>query len=115
MQTKIYLSGPMSGLPESNYPAFNAAAEKLRDMGYLVENPAECGLPAASTWSDFMRAALIQMMSCDVIVMLPNWRKSKGAGIEHNLALQLGIEIYDLSEAYKYRIAGRVSLVDEHV
>jgi len=37
----IYLSGPMSGLPGFNFPAFHAAAAKLRADGFTVLNPAE--------------------------------------------------------------------------
>ncbi|MCY1527250.1 hypothetical protein D9M68_623110 [compost metagenome] len=38
---RIYLAGPMTGLPEFNYPAFHAEAARLRALGYQVENPAE--------------------------------------------------------------------------
>ena len=33
--TRIYIAGPMSGLPELNYPAFNAMAERLRAHGHV--------------------------------------------------------------------------------
>ena len=36
---KIYIAGPMSGLPEMNYPAFFAEATRLRGLGYEVINP----------------------------------------------------------------------------
>ena len=36
----VYLSGPMTGLPEFNYPAFNALASTLRGSGFVVNNPA---------------------------------------------------------------------------
>lgn len=37
---KVYISGPMTGLPEFNYPAFFAAAEALEARGYETINPA---------------------------------------------------------------------------
>ena len=37
----VYLSGPMTGLPDFNRPAFHAAAAALRAQGYVVINPAE--------------------------------------------------------------------------
>ena len=38
---KIYIAGPMTGLPELNFPAFHAEAARLRAFGYEVINPAE--------------------------------------------------------------------------
>ena len=35
-QHRIYIAGPMSGLPEFNHPAFHAAAAQLRGAGYIV-------------------------------------------------------------------------------
>ncbi|WP_457825134.1 DUF4406 domain-containing protein, partial [Staphylococcus aureus] len=34
--TRIYVAGPMSGLPELNFPAFHAAAAELRAQGFDV-------------------------------------------------------------------------------
>jgi len=47
---RIYIAGPMTGLPEFNYPAFNAAAEYLRSLGHHVENPADNPVPACKSW-----------------------------------------------------------------
>ena len=38
---RLYLAGPMSGIKDFNFPAFNEAAEHLRKLGYEVFNPAE--------------------------------------------------------------------------
>lgn len=42
----VYLSGPMTGLPDFNYPAFHDAAQRLRSIGHRVESPAENPPPA---------------------------------------------------------------------
>ena len=38
---RIYLSGPMTGIPDHNFAAFENAAYKLRGEGHFVINPAE--------------------------------------------------------------------------
>ncbi|MCO8251131.1 DUF4406 domain-containing protein [Comamonas thiooxydans] len=95
---RIYLAGPMSGLPEFNYPAFHVAATVLRAQGHHVENPAENPQPACGTWQGYMRMSLRQIAACDCLYMLPGWRSSRGARIEHGLALDLGLEVCDFAE-----------------
>lgn len=94
----VYLSGPMSGLPEFNYPAFNAAAARLRALGYRVENPAENPEPPCGSWAGYMRFAVRQVALCGVIVLLPGWRESRGAMVEVFLAKVLGLEVFDFSD-----------------
>ena len=89
----IYLSGPMTGLPEFNYPAFNAMAATLRGRGFMVNNPAENGM-AGRGWGECMRVAIKQLCDSDVIVMLDGWEYSRGAGIEISLAGDLGIPVF---------------------
>lgn len=38
---RIYISGPMTGHPDHNAHAFDAAAKRLREQGHFVINPAE--------------------------------------------------------------------------
>src|SRR5690606_26470176 len=38
---RIYIAGPMTGLPDLNFPAFHAEAARLRSRGVDVVNPAE--------------------------------------------------------------------------
>lgn len=92
---RFYIAGPMSGLPESNYPAFHAKAAELRAAGCHVENPAENPAPHCGSWLGYMRMAIAQMAHCDAVVMLPGWKKSRGARIEHQLASSLGLEVID--------------------
>lgn len=89
--TRIYIAGAMSGLPDLNYPAFHAAAKSLRDLGYAVENPAENPVPPCESWEAYMRMAIAQLVKCDEIHMLRGWSKSRGAKIEHQLAIDLGM------------------------
>jgi hypothetical protein len=96
----IYLAGPMSGLPEFNYPAFYEAATKLRAMGHTVLNPAENPVPACGTWQGYMRLSLAQLVQCECIVLLPGWADSRGALIERKLAQVLAMEVVTMEMAH---------------
>lgn len=41
---RVYLAGPMTGIADYNFPAFNAAAARLRAVGFDVVNPADHGV-----------------------------------------------------------------------
>jgi hypothetical protein len=95
MKERIYIAGPMSGLPEFNFPAFNTLAAKLRKEGYIVENPAENGYEVNKTWEDYLRQSLTQMLKCDHVVVLPGWEKSAGAQLEVYVARSLSMKVTD--------------------
>lgn len=88
---RIYISGPMTGLPDFNYPAFNAEAARLRALGYHVENPAEN--PPQDSWEAYMEVCIPQLLTCDTIALLPGWSESRGALWERYVASQEGITI----------------------
>ena len=91
--TRVYVAGPMSGLPDFNYLAFDRKAAELRAQGWAVENPAENPVPACGSWAGYMRMALRQLSTCTHIHMLPGWEQSKGARLERHIAEQLGLEV----------------------
>ena len=99
---RIFLSGPMSGLPESNYAAFNAEAKRLRALGYHVESPAEnpepVSLSGEPSWTDYMRLSIAQLVTCDVIALLPGWADSRGAHMEREIALKLHMPVLMAAE-----------------
>lgn len=96
---RLYLAGPMSGLPDHNHHAFHAAAAELRAAGYTVINPAENGLPPESPWVDHMRRDISLMVNgATALATLPDARHSKGAMIEVNLAANLGMPIMAVHE-----------------
>lgn len=93
MSKIIYLAGPMTGLPEQNYPAFNAAADNLRARGHTVLNPAENPEPPCKSWLGYMKMAIPMLIKCDTIVFLPGWAESAGALKEYDEALFFKLEI----------------------
>lgn len=92
---RIYISGPMSGVKDFNFPAFNAAAAELRRMGHEVVNPAELGEHADWVWADYLKRDLKVLLDCDVVFALPGWRDSRGASLECDVASRLGMPVFE--------------------
>lgn len=109
---KVYLAGPMRGIPHFNFPAFHAGARELRIQGYEVFSPAEndikqAGHDISKDRADgdetkvegfSLRKALGQDLAwicaeADAIAMLPGWEKSRGSIAEHATAVALGLKI----------------------
>ena len=94
----IYLAGPMTGLPDWNYPAFNAAAAELRALGLVVVNPAENFNGATDLpYGEYIRGNVRKLIECDEVVLLPGWADSRGAKLEMSIACAIGIPINGLA------------------
>jgi hypothetical protein len=113
---KIYLAGPMSNLPQFNFPAFHAAAAKLRAEGHYVFNPAEADIERSGVDPSVLNpegdpngstatipglsrreclAADLQWIALEgeAIALLPGWENSSGARAEKALADALGLTV----------------------
>ena len=47
---RAYIAGPMTGIAEFNFPAFNKEAVRLRAEGLTVLNPADHGIVEGAEW-----------------------------------------------------------------
>jgi hypothetical protein len=90
---RIYISGPMTGIQNFNFPAFHAAADRLRTLGYDVVNPVEINPDPEASWHDCMRRDLTALLTCDTLALLDGWQKSAGAHLEMHVAHRVGMEI----------------------
>lgn len=111
-----YLAGPMTGLPQFNFPAFDAEATRKRADGHDVISPAELDRPetraaalasedgapgsgttSGETWGDFLArdVKLIADGGLECIWVLPDWQRSRGARLETFIGRALcGLRIY---------------------
>lgn len=87
---KVYISGPMTGLPEFNRPAFNKAAEAISLSGDVPLNPAI--LPDGLSQAEYMDICVAMLRCADAIHLLDGWANSPGARAEKALAEKL--ELY---------------------
>lgn len=95
-KTKVYLSGPMRGIEDFNFPAFNERATWLRKLGFEVINPAESfGGATDKAWSDYMRVDIESLLEVDEVCLLPGWENSVGVKVELTVAAALGLRVWD--------------------
>lgn len=95
-----YISGPMTGMPEWNIPAFAKMAKLLRAKGLKVVNPHESHKPdAEKPWDWYIRRDLVNICKkVGRVVVLPGWQNSRGASLEVYVAQKLGCEIIFVSD-----------------
>lgn len=109
--SSMYLAGPMRSVKFYNFPAFDAAAERLRAEGHTVFNPTdidrEAGfdpttLPEDHDWDkmpeclnlrEVIKRDIDAILECDTIMLLPGWYRSVGATAELNVAMWAGLQV----------------------
>lgn len=92
---KVYISGPMTGLPNENAEAFAQAAEALRERGYGVCNPVETSdLLGKLTHAQYLRFDFERVLEADFLVALPGWENSLGALSEIMVAVRIDTPVW---------------------
>lgn len=91
----VYLSGPMTGLPNENYPAFHEAAARLRAIGFDVLNPAETAGGATHLPRHiYMDVDIGYVKAADAVVVMQGWRNSDGAKLEAIVASSMDKPVF---------------------
>lgn len=92
----------MTGRPSFNYPAFHAAAGRLRSAGYEALCPTAGEQPPspdeALPWQHYMRLGLRLLLDAEGVALLPEWEASRGATLEVHLARALDMPIRPVDE-----------------
>jgi nucleoside 2-deoxyribosyltransferase len=104
---KIYIAGAISRLPEMDVlMKFEAAERQVRGAGYEPFNPfLQIGCAPewqGATWEQLMRTCIIVLMACDGVLLCHDWAVSKGACIERDIAIKVGIPVVYPFEALNF-------------
>jgi len=98
LKPRIYIAGPMTGLPDFNYPAFHEAEAAWLAEGWDVVNPAAHFEGAQDLpYLAYVQADLAALRTCHAIAMLPGWdgKNARGSVWEREVARMLGLRVYD--------------------
>ena len=133
MNRRIYIAGPMRGIRLYNFPAFDAARDRLAAAGWDVLSPADLDrgtgfeptdlppdfdwftLPAHFSLDDAVTRDIAAIRSCQAVYMLRGWQDSRGARAERAVAEWLGLEVLEEPETIleeALRITGGTRNVD---
>lgn len=131
---RIYIAGPMRGIKNFNFPAFDAARDQVVAVGWEAISPAdldreigfdETAFPADYDWIDLRKIGfsiddaidrdVAAIKTCDAIYMLDGWQKSKGACAEKALAEWRGIEVQYQTYPYHNSLASGEGLCPQYV
>lgn len=94
---KIYICGQVTGLPRDEAFKLFADRERLiRKAGYIPVNPMRI-IRMGTEWRQAMKICIHHLMDCDGITILHNWRESRGARMEVQVA-----ELFELQTIEVY-------------
>ena len=108
----IYISGPITGLPNNNKSAFKNAVSQLlkikrttRFCTLRIINPLShiairidkqfAAKGKRPEWTDYMRGCIKKLTEADCVLFLDGWAQSEGATMERYIAKRLDIPCAD--------------------
>jgi hypothetical protein len=90
---RCYISGKITGIEKEAAWLFELAEREVVEKGYLPVNPFKINHDHDKSWRAYMRSDIKALCDCDAIYMLTNWRDSKGATIELEIANHLEMDV----------------------
>jgi hypothetical protein len=115
---RIYISHPIAGKTEeekvaseregawyaermlNGSPVLPRQIQPACDQGYGDQSLDGCGIPGKVLPNDshsvqcYMRGDIIEMLTCDAILVMPGWQASAGCRDEVNVAAMCGLAIH---------------------
>lgn len=104
---RIYLAGPIAGYERRNEPHFRAVEQVLAAAGHDVIVPLdvlpwqhEGSCPRGYTTGEghssacWLRGDLPALLTADAVYMLDGWEWSRGASLEHRVAVECGLTVF---------------------
>lgn len=90
---KIYISGKITGIEEKAFVQFENKEAELKARGHDVVNPMKLPHDHDKHWHSYMREDIKALCDCNTIYMMKGWEDSKGAIMEHEIAVSMGLKV----------------------
>lgn len=92
---KVYIAGKITG---NRFYKIGFAFMRLKlllkfGIKNAVMNPAK--MESGFTWQEYMNVCYKMIDACDCLIMLKDWKDSKGAKLEYEYAKEKGKAIFD--------------------
>lgn len=94
---RLYVIGPVTGIPGNNLAEFVEAKDRLQTAGYDVTIPHDI-ISSNADWLDAVIKSINQIGRYDGVAQIDGWALSDGAMIEYTVADRLGIPVKPVDE-----------------
>lgn len=94
---RIYISGSITKDIENAPRKFEEAEQIVRSLfpDYEIVNPMKLPHEPHSTWEQFMALDIQELLKCNIIWMLEDWKESQGARLEYEMASRVGMTMIE--------------------
>ncbi len=123
-KVKIYLSGPISGIPNDNIDGVEKAYVYYNIQGFEVINPHHIaaalnddymleGLGKPS-YTDYLAMCIANLNECNILILLDGYKKSFGACMEIAFALKKGLPVLHAFTDKKVNLQAHIAIVSAY-
>ena len=99
---RIYVAGPVTGIVEGNYPAFEHAAKRLFSAGHIPVLPPELrtalqpdtGMTLGQCYRKVIPNDIVALATCEGMIVLPGFETSDGTAFELHGAKLFELEVF---------------------
>lgn len=96
---RLYVAGPVTGLTDGNYPAFEYAAKRLFGAGHTPVLPPElrtalqpiAEMTLGQCYKKVIPNDIVELATCEGMIVLPGFESSKGTAFEMH-----GAELFEM-------------------
>lgn len=116
MKQKIYIAGKVTGLERSVVENnFNTLKDYFTQKGFEVVSPVDIVTDPETEWKAAMKICIAALVECDLIYLMNNSGRSRGAMLEAVIASNFGLSLFptvdaDVTAMYEFTVSDNVTV-----